>query len=70
MKNTDSEYIAKQIKALRYRKRLSRANFAEKLGVTEPIIGLLEKNKVQCTDKSLSFICNVFKVDKSWFEQK
>jgi len=66
----NQEHTARQIKAIRKLNGLSQIEFAERLGVTKPIIAAIESNRIICSDEFFGRVCEVFKVSRRWFKSK
>lgn len=57
-----------RLKELRKELGLSQTEFANRLGLTQSTIALLEHGKTPITDKHIKPICSVFNVNENWFK--
>ena len=48
---------------------LSQAEFAEKLGLTQPAVGFLEQGKTPITEKHIKPICAIFGINELWLTE-
>lgn len=57
-----------RLKKLRKELGLNQTEFANRLGLTQSTITLLEHGKTPITDKHIKPICSVFNVNENWFK--
>ena len=58
--------IGDRIKILRKEKKLTQAEFAEKIGLKATAIGMYEKNLRNVSEQSITLIIQVFNVSETW----
>jgi transcriptional regulator with XRE-family HTH domain len=63
------ESISKRIAALRNKLGLSKAKFAERIGVTGQFVSMVESGKSKFTEANIRLICFTFKVNEEWLRE-
>lgn len=58
--------LADRIFQIRNEEKLSQAGFAQKLNLSQNFVWMVENGKREPSDRTLSDICRVFKVDEVW----
>jgi DNA-binding XRE family transcriptional regulator len=66
MKYPNNDEIAQRIKSIRKSYRLSQLEFAERLGVTKPIVVAFEKALIVFDEEIINDICYEFDIVKDW----
>ena len=58
--------ILDRIRLVRKTLRLRQGEFAQKIGLTQTALSMIELDKVALTDKNIKLICATFAVDEKW----
>jgi transcriptional regulator with XRE-family HTH domain len=68
MKNVKEELsvIGERIKELRKALRLTQAAFAERIGIRQNSVAVIEIGKNTPSDQTIAFICREFRVNEAW----
>ena len=68
MKNVKEEpsVIGERIKELRKALRLTQAAFAERIGIRQNSVAVIEIGKNTPSDQTIAFICREFRVNEEW----
>jgi transcriptional regulator with XRE-family HTH domain len=63
------EFINKRIAELRKKLGLSKAKFAERIGITGQFVSMVESGKSKFTEANIRLICFTFKVNEEWLRE-
>ena len=59
--------MIERIRAIRKELCLNQVDFAQKVGLTQTYLSMIELGKTKLTEKSIKLICSTFGINEDWF---